>query len=343
MKKILVLFILLFTTPLFGQDLFLPFLTVFDWISCDSLITRVAKITSTLELSGSVSGGATFDKLIVTDSTRNEGTLRQKGESTFGATATPVTISGAGVMTFTNNKWLQWKNTSGIPTGVFKWSNGNAITFNSAAIYLLPDATGALQLGSAALGFRGVFIDGKKTSANLAEFGNDKNGGLGDSASTINSKAQFVSGVPVGTAPFQITSTTVVTNLNADMLDGVHIAGVVRSSEVWVYYNSQNPSLVSLPADAKVLSVEMWVQEAFNSDGTDNITVGYDATTNAYGTAVDVSTTGVKTVTLGATAKTVDATARSVEVYYVNGGTEPTTGFAHISITWIQASTIPQP
>jgi len=72
---------------------------IHEWLRCDSLITRAAKITSTLELDGSVSGGATFDNIVVNDSSRNEGTLRQKGESTFGATATPVVISTAGKLT----------------------------------------------------------------------------------------------------------------------------------------------------------------------------------------------------------------------------------------------------
>jgi hypothetical protein len=254
-----------------------------------------------------------------------------------------IYITSTANMVFPNNRWLQWKNSGGTPTNVIKYSNGDAITLNSAAVYLLPDETGKMFLGSEALGWRGVYVEGKKLNDDLAIFTNEADGAEGDSTSKINSKAQFVSAVPVGVAPFVITSTTVNTNLNADLLDGVSIAGIVRTAECWVYYDVQNPALVSLPANAKVLSVEMWVYEAFNSDGADAITIGYDADDDAYGTSVDVSGTGVKTVTLGATAKTVDATARAVECYYTNGGTEPSAGFAHISITWIQSTGRPEP
>jgi hypothetical protein len=116
---------------------------------------------------------------------------------------------------------------------------------------------------------------------------------------------------------------------------------VVQSSEVWVTSASQNPALVTLPANAKVLSVECWVSEAFTSDGTDLVSVGYDGALTEYCTDIDVSSTGVKSATLGATAKTVDATSRAVEVYYTNGGSEPGAGKAHVSITWIQSTVSP--
>ena len=252
------------------------------------------------------------------------------------------TVSG---LLVPNNTWIRWYSSTGTPINVMKLSNGNAITLNSAAVYLLPDVTGTMFLGSETLGWRGVYVEGKKLNDDLAIFTNEADGAEGDSTSKINSKAQFVSGVPVGVAPFVVTSTTVNTNLNADLLDGVSIAGIVRTAECWVYYEGQNPSLCTLPVDAKVLSVECWVDtgDEFNSDGTDVITVGYDADPDAYATDIDVSSAGVKTVTLGATAKTVDATSRAVECYYVNGGTEPSDGFAHISITWIQATTKPAP
>jgi len=116
---------------------------------------------------------------------------------------------------------------------------------------------------------------------------------------------------------------------------------VVRSSEVWVTSASQNPALVTLPANATVLSVDCGVSEAFTGDGTDLVSVGYDGALTEYCTDIDVATTGVKTATLGATAKTVDATSQAVEVYYTNGGSEPDAGKAHIVITWIQSTVSP--
>jgi hypothetical protein len=116
---------------------------------------------------------------------------------------------------------------------------------------------------------------------------------------------------------------------------------VVRANSVWVTHSSQNPSLFALPENAKVLSVDCWVEELFNSDGSDQISVGYDALADAYATAIDVSTTGVKTVTLGSVAKTVHPSYSTVECYYVNGGTEPTTGKASITITWTLITAVP--
>ncbi len=97
-KTFTLLFLILSSLPLFGQDLVVPFLIVSDWIRCDSLYTRAAKISSTLELSGTVG----FGKLVVSDSMRNEGTSRLKGTVTIGATATPVTISTTGKVTATD-------------------------------------------------------------------------------------------------------------------------------------------------------------------------------------------------------------------------------------------------
>ena len=115
-------------------------------------------------------------------------------------------------------------------------------------------------------------------------------------------------------------------------------AGII---EGWVADDAQNPSLGTLPVNAIVTAVYVWVQEAFDSDGSDLLTVGYDASVDAYLTSLDVSTTGVKTPTEGATVRTVDATSRAVEAYYVNGGTEPTTGRAHIVLLYTVATVQP--
>lgn len=83
----------------------------------------------------------------------------------------------------------------------------------------------------------------------------------------------------------------------------------------------------ALLAGTYLAAAHVHVTEAFNSDGTDTLTVGYDADPDAFVTSVDVSTTGVKSVTLGALSG-YNGTARAVEAYYVNSGTEPTTGKA---------------
>ena len=48
----------------------------------------------------------------------------------------------------------------------------------------------------------------------------------GDSNMFFYNTGRFISKAPQGTAPYQCVSTTVNTNLNADLLDGVHLAGL---------------------------------------------------------------------------------------------------------------------
>ena len=100
---------------------------------------------------------------------------------------------------------------------------------------------------------------------------------------------------------------------------------------VWVTSGTQNPPLGILPVGASVYDVDIDVQQAFNSGGSDEIQVGHDSDNDAYATLTDVSTTGVKSVTLGAGIGYLSV-ARQIEAYYVNGGGEPTTGKALVTL-----------
>ncbi len=108
----------------------------------------------------------------------------------------------------------------------------------------------------------------------------------------------------------------------------------------WVADDAQNPSLGSLLLYNYVKAVHVHVTEAFDSDGTDLLTVGYDADPDAFATSIDVSTTGVKTVTLGALAG-YNGTTRAVEAYYVNGGSEPTAGKALVTLEYYRVPVPP--
>ena len=113
------------------------------------------------------------------------------------------------------------------------------------------------------------------------------------------------------------------------MFDGVEYraAQVMERLVAWVADDKQTASMGKLPANAVVTNVRIQVTEAFNSDGTDLISVGYSGAATAFATTTDVSTTGIKSPTLGTSAG-FNATARDVEAYYTNGGSEPTTGKA---------------
>lgn len=110
-------------------------------------------------------------------------------------------------------------------------------------------------------------------------------------------------------------------------LPGVPLTAPSGRMQAWVTAGSQNPVLGILQAGTYFARAHVHVTEAFNSDGTDTLTVGWDSDTDALVTSVDVSTTGVKTLTLGANVG-YNGTAHSVEAYYANGGSEPTTGKA---------------
>lgn len=97
----------------------------------------------------------------------------------------------------------------------------------------------------------------------------------------------------------------------------------------WVTYSRQTIDLGSLPADTYILRGHCHVTQAFNSNGTDLVTVGSDADTDSIITSIDVSTTGIKSITLGSSAG-FNASAQQIKIFYANGGTEPTTGAALI-------------
>lgn len=95
----------------------------------------------------------------------------------------------------------------------------------------------------------------------------------------------------------------------------------------WITHSRQTVDLGVLPADTYIMRVLCHVTEAFNSDGTDQVTIGNDIDTDAIATAVDVSTTGIKTVTLGVNAG-YNSSGQQLKIIYSNGGSEPSAGAA---------------
>lgn len=119
--------------------------------------------------------------------------------------------------------------------------------------------------------------------------------------------------------------------------------------EGWVLDNAQNPSLGTLPANAMVTAVDLWVEESFNAGGAnDSLTVGYDGDTDAYvQTGLNMTTDELRehiTEGHGSTGDIlgkVDPTSRSVEAYLTHTGGEPTTGKAYIILHYIIATAEP--
>ena len=86
-------------------------------------------------------------------------------------------------------------------------SDATAVVLNATAFKPYDDATNKLNLGTSAARWLGLY-------ANIGNF-----------SSTVTG-TRFISTVATGTAPLTVSSTTMVTNLNADMVDGIHSSNI---------------------------------------------------------------------------------------------------------------------
>lgn len=120
--------------------------------------------------------------------------------------------------------------------------------------------------------------------------------------------------------------------------------------EGWALDDDLNPTLGTIPINAFVYRVDVWVEEAFNfGNNDDEITVGYDGTVNAYVVTaiVDIEIAGTRehidegATGAGATLGTVDSTSRSVEIYVTGTGAAATTGKVYVSLHYIVATAEP--
>jgi hypothetical protein len=121
----------------------------------------------------------------------------------FSSAAGGVRIFGSGIIDSNSSTTVDVNNrkliySDGI-TSAINWSNNGVVLINASTT---EDTTTALQVkGSSGQDFINLFND----SSNVL---------------TIKADGQIVSTTPVGTKPLDITSTTLVNNLNVDMLDG---------------------------------------------------------------------------------------------------------------------------
>jgi hypothetical protein len=111
----------------------------------------------------------------------------------------------------------------------------------------------------------------------------------------------------------------------------IRFAGVREHFHAWVADSATTVFMGVLPQDSYVLGVHLHVTEAFDSDGADNINVGWASDTDAIFTATDVSTTGVKSPTLGAN-NGYNSTEQTMNAYYVAGGSAATAGKALVIV-----------
>jgi hypothetical protein len=163
--------------------------------------------------------------------------------------------------------------------------------------------------------------------------------------SGIETATRFVSTVATGTAPLTVSSTTAVTNLNADLLDGQHAPSgtIVGTSDTQTLTNKTltTPTLVNPTVTGSVqgninatgVSTEAFLQATtvnVSAGATvgGNLTVTGDLTVNGTTTTVNSTTVTVddKNIELGSVASPTDVTA--------DGGGITLKGATDKTITW---------
>ena len=107
---------------------------------------------------------------------------------------------------------------------------GGADEINITGTEIAPFANGGMSLGTSAKKFSNLYASGTVdlgSSVNI-DGGSVDGTAIGATAAStgaftsISASSQITSALTTGTAPFSIASTTVVSNLNADLLDGKH-------------------------------------------------------------------------------------------------------------------------
>ena len=107
---------------------------------------------------------------------------------------------------------------------------GGTDELNITGTGITPTSDGGMSLGTSGSKFNNLFASG---TVDLGSNVNIDGGNIDDTAigsttassgkfTSLEASSQFTSTVSTGTAPFVVASTTSVTNLNADLLDGQH-------------------------------------------------------------------------------------------------------------------------
>lgn len=134
-------------------------------------------------------------------------TARTLWGQSFNGTAN-VSESLTGVGNITARAGINIISTGDNNIGILRGgSDATAVVLNAIAFKPYDAATNKLNLGTSTARWLGVY-------ANIGNF-----------SSTVTG-TRFISTVATGTAPLTVSSTTVVTNLNADMVDGIHSSNI---------------------------------------------------------------------------------------------------------------------
>lgn len=191
--------------------------------------------------------------------------------------------------TYTTNLSLYKPETS-IETGWGDLVNANFTTLDTAVgtqhdstgyhIDTLPLTDGTYDLGSSTYEWQDLYIDGTANIDSLVADTADINGGTIDGITSLTAggnldigaysfRAQtFISDVATGTAPFTVSSTTAVSNLNADKLDGYDYSDITAA----IAAVNSVPSGVILMWSGAVSAIPTGYVICDGNNGTPNLT-----------------------------------------------------------------------
>jgi len=218
------------------------------WLWNDSSTTQ-SVIVDCYNVTGTVVGAGSYAYAFVCENINDANTLTMNLESTF-ATAlsgTPLDVAVASISTTTNNSIV----------------NCSLCTLDGADYDAYQTGTNKLNLGGSVL--MNNLVSGTVTyRAALAA-------GLGVFSGMVTAN-QFTSTVAIGTAPLVITSTTAISNLNADLLDGNHAAAFLTSVTPHnILSTTHGDTTVSAPNDQDVLTwdagTSKWIAQAGGGGG----------------------------------------------------------------------------
>jgi|GEM_PF-5985390 hypothetical protein len=173
---------------------------------------------------GSVDG---TNDLYVLDDIEFDGQIFGDGSQLTGVSASPVgsALTSAYIWVGNGSNVAAAVN----PGGDVEIDNAGATTIQANSVALATDTTG--NFVNSITGGSGISSTGATSGENISHTlslgalsGNWDAGGYEIRSNTLESD------VTTGTAPLTIASTTVVTNLNADLLDGISMGGFLRSN-----------------------------------------------------------------------------------------------------------------
>lgn len=118
---------------------------------------------------------------------------------------------------------------------------------------------------------------------------------------------------------------------------------ILMQTATVAYTDTTAKNLFILPAGSMIVGVDIYVLTAFDSDGTDYLSIGSAADDDLIVNDHDVSSTGASAGTLVAanlaTILSIGTSDLQIVGIYANGGSAPTAGSARVVVKYIQRNT----